>query len=194
MITRSIVGLVLAGTMMTPVYAADTNIKQREAASKAVTKELVKQLGGKLKAEMKANGPVGAIKVCRDEAPAIANALSLKNGWRVTRVSTRPRNAMLGTPDAYERSKLVEFEKRAKKGESYETMYSSEVVTEGDKTYYRFLKAIPTGDVCLTCHGSKRNIPANLAAAINESYPHDKATGFGRGQLRGAVSIKQPMD
>jgi hypothetical protein len=194
MISRIILSLALAALLPGNASADASDLEQRELASKAVTAEFLKQLGGKLKAEMKASGPVGAIAVCRDVAPDIANELSLKNGWRVTRVSSKPRNSMLGTADTWEHENLADFERRAMGGESYKDMVSSQVVLEGGKSYYRFMKPIPVQEICLTCHGSEEQIPPAVAAALAEAYPHDKAKGYKLGDLRGAVSIKQPIE
>ena len=32
-----------------------------------------------------------------------------------------------------------------------------------------------------------------IKAKLNSEYPHDKATGYTLGMLRGAVSIKRPL-
>jgi hypothetical protein len=192
--------LVFIWLMLIPltVLASETlhseEIAQREQAAKKVTQEFVKRLGSQLKQEMKNSGPVGAISVCRDVAPDIANELSLQNGWRVTRVSSKPRNSMLGTGDEWELNTLAEFERNAKLGKDYKDMTSSQIVLEGGKSYYRFMKPIPAGKVCLTCHGSEKDIPVAVAEKLAQEYPHDKAKGYKLGDLRGAISIKQPIE
>lgn len=194
MISRIITSLSLSVLLLGNAAADEQDLKQRELASKAVTSEFIKQLGGKLKAEMKASGPVGAIAVCRDVAPDIANELSLQHGWRVTRVSSKPRNSMLGIADIWEHENLADFERRAMGGESYKDMISSQVVLEAGKSYYRFMKPIPVQEICLNCHGSDEQIPPAVTAALAEAYPHDRAKGYKLGDLRGAVSIKQPIE
>ncbi len=174
--------------------AFSNELAQREQAAKQVSQQFLKQLGGHLKKEMKANGPVSAIKVCKDVAPKIANQLSLENGWRVTRVSTKPRNALLGSPDKWEREALLAFEARAKKGEKYADMAKAEVVEEAGKSYFRYMKPLVLKPICLTCHGSEQQIPEPVKAALDESYPYDQARGYSVGELRGAISIKQPLD
>jgi hypothetical protein len=52
---------------------------------------------------------------------------------------------------------------------------------------FRYLRAIPTAPMCLSCHGS--NIAPDVAKAIAAHYPADKATGFAAGDMRGAFSI-----
>ena len=89
----------------------------REQASRQAAAQLLKQLGGALKKEMSTGGPEAAISVCRDLAPQISGAISRANGWRMTRVSNRVRNPLLGMPDAWELNALSEFEKRAGQGD-----------------------------------------------------------------------------
>ena len=85
--------LLLAMSAM-PVFADDMANYQEE--SRKVAKEFVAQLGGELQKEMKENGPVAAIKVCRNLAPSIGSEISRKNGWKVGRASLKVRNPALG--------------------------------------------------------------------------------------------------
>ncbi|MBU1191341.1 MAG: DUF3365 domain-containing protein [Gammaproteobacteria bacterium] len=177
----------------TGANAAD-DLAAREQAARAASGAFVQKLGGALKAEMQKGGPEQAILVCRDIAPQIAGELSRANGWRVTRVGTRVRNPMLGMPDDWERNVLTDFEARAAKGEKYPDMAFGEVVEFGGSKHYRFMKAIPMQEACLSCHGSAEQIPAGVKAKLASTYPHDLATGYKPGELRGAVSIIQPLD
>ena len=180
-------------TISAQASSDEFDIRSRTAASKAATGDFLKRLGGTLKREMKAGGPQAAIKVCRDVAPAIASDISLKNGWQVTRVSNRARNSMLALPDAWEQSVLKDFEERAAKGEKYSDMFQAEVVEEPNGKSFRYMKAIGTKPICLTCHGSKTEIPETVQAQLEILYPFDQATAYKVGDLRGAVSIKQPL-
>ncbi len=69
----------------------------------------------------------------------------------------------------------------------------AEIVAEPNGKYFRFMKAIPVQDQCLVCHGDKNNLQPEVKALLNERYPHDQATGYKVGDLRGAVSIKRPL-
>lgn len=194
-ITNLLVASSLAIGSVSITYA-DTNvtdIESRTAASKAATGTFLKRLGGTLKSEMKTGGPEAAVKVCQEVAPNIANEISLKNGWQVTRVSAKPRNSMMALPDAWEQTALQDFEKRAAKGEKYKDMFKAEVVNEPAGKSFRFMKAIGVAPQCLSCHGSSDQIPQKLQAQFKSLYPHDMATGYKVGDLRGAVSIKQPL-
>ena len=60
---------------------------------------------------------------------------------------------------------------------------------ENNDAAFTYVKAIPTGNLCVACHGS--NIQPDLLAAIKALYPSDKATGFKVGDLRGAFVVKR---
>ncbi len=174
------------------VSGQDELVAQKKMAQQTVM-AFAKELGGALKAELDRGGPSGAIGVCRDTAPAIANRLSLQNGWKVTRVGTRVRNPMIGTPDAWEQQVLADFQMRAAAGESLQNMSHAEVVAEPGGRYFRFMKPIPVQEVCLACHGDTAEIAESVRDALAQSYPHDQATNYRLGDLRGAFSIKQPL-
>ena len=173
-----------------PALADDMAKYQEE--SRKLAKEFVSQLGGELQKEMKDNGPVAAIKVCRNVAPSIASEASRRNGWHVSRVSLKTRNPLLGMPDAWEQKVLADFDKRLEK-ENPAGMEFAEVVTEPQGKFYRYMKAIPVQDVCLKCHGTDETIPKGVKEALAAEYPHDKATGYSLGQIRGAITIKRPL-
>ena len=165
---------------------AGNDLKPLALKSKAVVKEFMTQLGGELKGAMKAGGPVNAINVCNKKAPVIAKALSAKYGWKVARTSLKTRNSS-NAPDAWETQVLNKFEERKANGEAVKPMAYFEAVDNS----FRFMKAIPTGEICLKCHGE--NIAAPIKAKLKELYPNDMATGYKLGDVRGAFTITQPM-
>ena len=184
-ITPLIVCSLFAGTAF-----ADNHIKERAQKSKGAVKEFMGQLKGELKAGMKAGGPVNAINVCKDKAPGIAKSLSEKYGWTIARTSLKTRNPN-NAPDAWETIVLNDFEARKAKGEAVKPMAHFEVVEADGKKAFRFMKAIPTAEVCLKCHGA--NIGPRIKAKLKDAYPEDKATGYKLGDIRGAFTITQPM-
>ena len=163
----------------------------KKAESVAIVKKFASTLQGELQAAMKSGGPVKAIGVCSEKAPAIAAQLSRESGGLVRRVSLKVRNPM-DIPDAWERDVLADFDKQVSGGEKAEKLAKGEMVTEGGQKYFRFMKAIPTAELCLTCHGAKVN-PA-VEKSIKTSYPHDVARGYEVGMVRGAFSIKLPVN
>lgn len=176
-----------------PVLAEDVPASEL-AAMRATVGSLAGSLGAELKKELNSNGPEAAITVCRDKAPQIAGDLSRKNGWKVTRVSLKVRNPLLGMPDAWEQSALQKLEARLAAGEKPETLDMAEIVTEPSGRYLRYAKGLPVQKLCLGCHGSTDDMLPNVKAKLSEVYPQDKATGYTVGMLRGAVSIKKPLD
>ena len=196
-VSKLLIATALTACVAAPLAQAagdDAEIQARVDAAKAVTGDFLKQLGGTMKREMKAGGPTAAMKVCRDVAPGIANDMSLAKGWKVTRVGTRVRNPMLGLPDAWEQSVLQDFEKRAAKGEKFDAMTYFEVVEEPAGKSLRYMKAIGAAPQCMACHGSAEQIAEPVRAQLKTMYPYDRAVGYKPGDLRGAVSIKQPLD
>ena len=131
---------------------------------------------------------------CRQFAPELAGQLSRETGWRVARVSLRTRNPLLGTPDPWEQKALAEFDRRAAAGEKPDTLEFAEVVEEPAGRYFRYLKAIPVGPLCVTCHGSKDQMAPFMVEEIEKQYPHDRATGYTPGQVRGGVTVKRRLD
>lgn len=191
MLVTAITGLALLGTV--PVNAATADNSARVAAARQVAGQFVHRLGGALKHELRKGSPAGAIKVCSELAPSIAGELSRQNGWRVTRVGTRVRNPMLGMPDVWEQQALAHFAKRLAKGEKPGKMEYAAVVDEPDGKYFRYMKAIGVKPACLMCHGSAESIPDAIRTALDRRYPHDQARGYAVGDLRGAISIKEPL-
>lgn len=173
------------------VYAEDSAQYQEE--SRAVALPFLKQLGAENRKAISEGGPESAIRVCKEIAPRMAGDLSRQNGWKLTRVSLKVRNPLLGTPDVWEQNNLQAFEARAAKGEKAETMEVAEIVQEPAGKFFRYMKAIPMQAGCTSCHGSVEQIPAGIKTRLNAEYPHDQATGYSVGQIRGAVSIKRPL-
>jgi hypothetical protein len=179
----------LAGS---PAFGADELALATQA--RAVATELVQKLGAALKEELAASGPDGAIGVCREVAPKLAGELSRRTGWRVARVSLRPRNPLLGTPDAWEQKVLARFDRAAAGGETADRLEHTEIVLEPQGRTFRYMKALPVQSLCLICHGSAASIPESVRQRLAEDYPHDRATGYDAGQVRGAVTIKRLLD
>jgi len=174
--------------------AADDASQARIARSKAA----IQTFAGKLKAELgralKEGGPVHAIDVCNRVAPAVADEVSMKMGLHIGRTSLKSRNPA-DVPDAWERKVLEQFEQRRAKGEDPARMAVAAVVEVDGKKEFRFMKAIAMPPLskapCLRCHGE--NIDPKIAAKLRKLYPHDQATGYKAGDIRGAFIVRQPM-
>lgn len=134
----------------------------------------------------------GAIAACSDKAPKMAAAASQNTGWAIRRVSLKNRNPK-ATPDAWEKTVLEDFDRRQAAGENPATLEKAEFVTEGDKRSLRYMKALPTQNFCLGCHGADAQISPEAQAKLKELYPNDLATGYKEGQIRGALTVKRPL-
>lgn len=154
--------------------------------------QLASRLQGALQEELK-KGPDAAVGVCKDLAPRLAGELSRSTGWHISRVSLKVRNPLLGTADSWETAALADFEKRAAAGDDVAKLEKSEIVTEGGTQYLRYVKALPAQPACLTCHGGASDIPPAVKAKLATEYPHDRATGYAPGQIRGAITVKRPL-
>lgn len=164
----------------------------REAESaRAAIQELRQVMMQHLQTSMQESGPAGATAVCRHLAPEIAAEISAETGWQIRRPALKARNPA-NHPTALERGVLLGYLTRSLAGQSFEEMETVRLVEQDGKTYVHYMRAIPTLDACLVCHGS--NLPPEVAVKIKEVYPEDEATGFAAGDLRGAFSLLRPYD
>ncbi|NUO82127.1 DUF3365 domain-containing protein, partial [candidate division KSB1 bacterium] len=135
----AVVVVVLAGCQ-TAVTAPDSMTLLDEARQAAAAMQ--QSLASKLFAEINTNGAESAIGVCKTLAPGAAAELSAQRGMRVSRVSLKPRNPVLGAADAWEQRVLIDFDRRAAQGENSGALEHSEVVAEPAARYFRYMKAL----------------------------------------------------
>jgi len=144
----------------------------------AAQQEMAHAMMGELKAELESGGPAGAVVVCRDLAPMIAETISTDHGLVIGRTSQRLRNPTNTAPE-----------------------WVSMVVDEGFDEQATF--AGPAGELgvtlpirtakpCLACHGPADSLDDEVTTALAELYPEDQATGFAEGDLRGWFWIEVP--
>jgi len=177
--------MVLLLGLVTSVANAQ-NERQMIKESKQVIKKFAGQLKAELMSGMQKGGPAAAIQVCNTEAEKIAREVSEQSGWKISRTSLKFRNAK-NAPDAWEEKVLNKFEKQKRDDEDLSKIEYFEIVSENGQSLFRYMKAIPTGGLCLSCHGD--NIPADITSKLDQLYPGDNARGFKAGDIRGAFSI-----
>ena len=174
-----------------PPAAVDAAVVE---STRGIAGQLLNQLGAKLKAAMSTDGPMAAVSVCKEAAPAIAKSLSAEHGVQITRVGTRVRNSNMGVPNAWQKEALAKFEARMALGEKPADLEYWQVVDTGNgKRELRYAKAIAVQPQCLACHGQPQDIAAPLAEKIKLEYPNDEAVGYIVGKLRGAVVVTKPL-
>lgn len=173
--------VVLFSALALPLQAEELLLQE----ARVQTKQLAMQLQQTLKKSMKSEGPRAAIQVCNTRAPVIAESLS-QGEWTVGRTALKVRNPD-NQPDSWQKEVMHGFVQQLNKGANPMTLEASK--TEGDLFYY--MKAIPTGGVCLACHGE--TLAAPITAKLDELYPQDKARGFKQGELRGAFILSKKL-
>lgn len=183
--------LIAAAALITPFVTTFANASDDALLGEArkVASSLPPKLLGVLQEEIKKSGPEGAIPVCRDMAPKMAGEVFQQTGWKIKRVSLKPRNEARAIPDAWEQAALEDFDKRAAAGEPPAQLEKGEKV--GNE--YRYVKALPVQPLCLSCHGPVDQISPAVKAVLGQHYPNDRATGYSAGQIRGAISVRKPL-
>lgn len=184
------VTLAALGLAAGPVAAQDKKALMAEG------KALMQEFGGALKSELQAaieeGGPVKAIEVCNLRAPEIAESVSRDTGWMISRSSHKLRNPE-NAPDPYTAAAIEEFLARQAAGESPADLAKAEIVEEAGGRLFRMVKAIPTGALCLNCHGGAE-VKAEVVEALAKLYPEDQARGFKVGEMRGVFTLKRALD
>ncbi len=185
--------IVAAAAASATATAADASndMAALSAEAQGLIKRFATRLKGRLKAALKADGPAAAIAVCQSAAPEITDEVSEQAaGWTVARTALKLRNPG-NEPDAYELKVLQAFERQKAQGADPKKLVHKAIVSEEGKRLFRFIKAIPTGKLCLTCHGS--NLAPEVQKKLNELYEDDKATGFKAGDIRGAFTLTKVL-
>lgn len=182
--------LAIAAALAATSLQVSSNPADDASQAQAIVKEFATTLQGALIGAKQDGGPIAAVAFCKEQAPVIAAELSEQHGWDVGRTSLKTRNPA-NAPDAWEREVLEQFEARSKDGESPLGMTYASVEETADGKVYRFMQAIPTGEVCLMCHG--KDIAEPIAEALDQAYPEDQARGYSAGEIRGAFTLSKPM-
>ncbi|MBN66166.1 MAG: glutamate synthase [Rickettsiales bacterium] len=176
--------LVAASLFAASVAQADEAKPDFLSDARSVVMIFQKSLKQELMSAMQSGGPKKAVELCHSRAPAIAEEIGKKTGWEIGRTALKTRNEK-NLPSEAEREVLENFEQRKEKGESIDKL---EWWQKQDNTI-AYMKAIPMSGMCASCHGS--NVRPSLKQHINQFYPHDMATGFKVGDIRGAFTLKR---
>ncbi|GGP37750.1 Tll0287-like domain-containing protein [Shewanella saliphila] len=191
---RQRVKLITIGTM-TLLASLSANAQslseqqQLELEANQKIAEFSQALKGQLQAAIKQGGLPAGVSVCQSVAPSIA-AQNSTDGWMLKRTSLKVRNSN-NSPDAWELAQLNQFEQIKAASDPQTPIVIREYVAKGETTTFRYMKAIPTQELCLGCHGS--NITPELSTLIKQAYPDDKAINFEVGDIRGAFSLQKVM-
>ncbi len=159
---------------------------RRVLQCRVLARDFMTELKGELKSALRSGRTVKALSVCSKVAPELAARYSLHPKVQVGRTSERCRNPE-NRPDSWEKVGLALLEKRRLQGETLAGMEYWQEIEKDGKRSFRYLRAIPTGSLCLRCHGEK--IGSKLKKELRRIYPEDRAVGFRLDELRGAFTI-----
>jgi cytochrome c1 len=188
MMAAAIAGMVGAA----PALAADEDMTVLMGEAKTLIESFSGTLKGELMAAIKAGGPVNAIGVCNDKAPQIALDAPTDPAWTIGRSSHKLRSPD-NAADAFTAAAIEDFVAREAAGEAPDTLVTAEIVEQDGARMFRMVKAIPTGEACLNCHGGDE-VTAEVVAKLAELYPADQARGFQKGQMRGVFTLTKVLD
>lgn len=139
--------------------------------AKSAQQALGKQLIGGLTESISERGFAESVEFCRGAAPDIASKVATEYGVDIGRTSHRLRNPTNTPPDWAE--KTVESKEA---GPHY---------FAGPEGKFGVMMPIPTGELCINCHGPADALAAGITEALTAQYPEDQATGFAVDELRG---------
>jgi cytochrome c len=171
--------LLLSTTLLTAQPLSDNQAIQKGAE---VSRILVQKLGNELKTQMQSSGPIAALHFCSQNALSITEQVAKESSTSIKRVSIQNRNP-INTPTTEEQLLLNQWDQLIKSGKQL-PMYDYKKRTNGQNIYYKPI--VINNETCLKCHG---DVTVDLAKAIKEIYPEDKATGYKMGDLRGMAVI-----
>lgn len=122
-------------------------------------------------------GPSYAIGFCNERAIPLTQEANTELG------SSNGRSLRLGRTSF-----------RLRNGDNTPPTWAADAVTRGDNRRHvfegpngalGFLLPIPTGGLCMSCHGPQDSLAPEVRDALANRYPDDQATGFAAGDLRG---------
>lgn len=184
---RLLAAVLFTSVSATPALAADS---AELSASRAAAGDLLKVLKGEMEKALQNGGPINAIHFCNENAQQLTKEVASKHSVDVRRTSLRIRNPK-NQADAWETGVLEQFNVRRANGEAAKDLEHFEVVDSNGTKTFRYMKAIPLFGPCYNCHGA---VKPELKSEITRLYPNDKAVGFEVGDVRGAFTVKIPMN
>lgn len=173
--------------------AAADDVAALSKETRETTQPLLAKVVGTVKESLNKSTPHETVDTCREKLPGMVKEMREKTGWNIRRVSLKTRNAERGTPDEWEAKVLADFDRRAAAGEKREQLEAGEIVASAEGRVFRYMRALPVQEACLTCHGDTAKLTPELKDKLATLYPKDQATGYQLGQIRGALTVKRPL-
>lgn len=161
------------------------------ARAKSTADNLTKDLVGLLFSALDAEGPAGAVRICADVAQD-RTARHGREGVYVRRISQKVRN-QANRPDAIELQKLEQLAELHQQKKPPAELAEVRVNPDGTRQL-QYLRPIVVMEKCLTCHGPRDKIQPAVREILARRYPDDRAIDYGVGDLRGAISVRVPLE
>ena len=164
-----------------------TTLQEVKEEAKTAIFKLKTTLGKKLKKNMKKGGPEQAAIFCSNQAIDLTHSvnISFANDTHIRRISLKERNSA-NSPKSDEREVLLKIQKDYDSGKTVETLIVKKIY---DDTYKVYKAIFIDKEVCLKCHGDITKRDKKAYKIIQKDYPHDKATNYKMGDLRGAFVV-----
>lgn len=173
-----------------PVAGPGVSAEEARAVARTaqpVAAALMQTLSGNLMAAMEEGGPVAAMDFCQVEALPLTRQVTEERGMEVKRTSWRVRNPA-NAPDALEEAALAHFADASAAQEGVPSPW----VQADPQGGFRFYRPLPTGALCVNCHGAPDRLADGVSEALARLYPDDRAVGFAEGELRGLLRVSVP--
>jgi len=168
----------------------DDELTAKVAEARQTADGLMQSVRGVLVELVKDGKFAEAADACSTMAQEMTKNHAEDKGIKVYRVSLKYRNA-LNRPNKLEKRQLKIFDKQAAENTLVKDYY--EVVKSGNQSELLFMKPVVVQEMCLKCHGSDSQIPADVKKILTANYPKDKAIGYKAGDVRGAISVRIPL-
>ncbi len=150
-----------------------------------IAKTTFKTFKSKISQTAEKGGLPAVVNFCHDNTHKITDSIGKSHHVIIRRTSHKLRNTD-NKADIDEEAVINEYLKLQK-----EKKQMSPIVLKDTQGYVHFYAPIKTKPECMSCHGTPgKDIPENIYQMIKEKYPHDQATGFKVGDLRGIWDIK----
>ena len=146
--------------------------------------ELQQALVPRLMVALEQGDVASAVEVCRSVAQPVTKQTASSLNIEMGRTSFRLRNPANAPRDW---AQPFVWAAQGKKMAEVEGL----VVDLGKSV--GVLKPIPTGKVCVSCHGPRESLAPEVVTAISKAYPDDAAKGFLEGDVRGFFWAEVPV-
>ncbi len=170
------------------VVESDSLLKALRKTAHKAAQITTRVLGTRLHAALRKKGAEYAVNFCSTEAMRLTDSVSNALGLTIRRLAKKyrnPKNETLGLDSLIFKHYILRWLSR---------QHLKEIILPDNHGHPVYYNPIKVQHLCLTCHGEPgKTMDANLAEKIKEQYPHDEATGFKEGQLRGMWSITFPQ-